>query len=271
MLNITFAIIVLVALILSALRILAEYERGVIFRLGRLIGAKGPGLIILLPGIDKMIKVSLRIITMDVPPQDVVTKDNVSIAVNAVLLFRVVDPVRAINNVENYMETVFQYAQTTLRSVLGTAELDEVLSEREKLNQRIQEILDHHTDPWGIKVSSVEIKQVDLPKEMQRAIAQQAEAERQRRAKVIAAVGEAQAAEKLVEAAAMMSKFPSSLQLRYLQTLKEIAAERNSTTLFPIPIDLFKPFLQGFGKEAAQAIKPVVDKLASENEGEAKA
>lgn len=230
--------------IFSGLRVLQEYERGVIFRLGRLTGSKGPGLIFVIPGIDRMVKVSLRIITTDVPPQDVVTRDNVSIVVNAVILFRVVDPVKAVNSVESYLESTFQYAQTTLRAVLGSAELDTVLGERETLNKKIQEILDHHTEPWGIKVSAVEIKQVDLPKEMQRAMATQAEAERQRRAKVIAATGEAQAAAKLVEAAAAIEKHPSALQLRYLQTLQEIASENNSTTVFPIPIDLLRPFME---------------------------
>ena len=223
---------------------LQEYERGVIFRLGRVIGVKGPGVIYLIPGIDRMAKVPLRIVTTDVPPQDVVTRDNVSIQVNAVILFRVVDPMKSIINVESYIESTFQYAQTTLRSVLGSAELDEVLSQRDILNKRIQDILDLHTEPWGVKVTAVEIKQVDLPKEMQRAMATQAEAERQRRAKVIAAAGEAQAAEKLTEAAAIMEKFPAALQLRYLQTLVEVASENNSTTIFPIPIDLFRPFFE---------------------------
>ncbi len=231
-------------ILFSGLRILAEYERGVVFRLGRILASKGPGLIYVIPGIDRMVKVSLRIITTDVPPQDVVTRDNVSIKVNAVILFRVVDPLKAINNVESYLDSTYQYAQTTLRSVLGSAELDEILSERETLNKKIQGILDLHTEPWGIKVSAVEIKQVDLPKEMQRAMAQQAEAERQRRAKVIAAAGEAQAAEKIVEAAAMFEKYPSAIQLRYLQTLHEIAAENNSTTIFPVPIDLLKAFME---------------------------
>jgi regulator of protease activity HflC (stomatin/prohibitin superfamily) len=243
----SFMFVVLVffgGILLSSLKVLQEYERGVIFRLGRLIGAKGPGLVILLPGIDRMVKVGQRVITTDIPPQDVVTKDNVSIAVNAVLLFRVVDPVKAVLNVESYLESTYQYAQTTLRSVLGSAELDEVLSEREILNKKVQEILDLHTEPWGVKVSAVEIKQVDLPKEMQRAMATQAEAERQRRAKVIAAAGEFQAAEKLVEAAKAIEAHPAALQLRYLQTLQEVASENNSTTLFPIPIDLFRPFLE---------------------------
>jgi len=243
----SFAFIILVffgGILLSSLKVLQEYERGVIFRLGRLIGAKGPGLVILLPGIDRMVKVGQRVITTDIPPQDVVTKDNVSIAVNAVLLFRVVDPVKAVLNVESYLESTYQYAQTTLRSVLGSVELDEVLSERESLNRRVQEILDLHTDPWGVKVSAVEIKQVDLPKEMQRAMATQAEAERQRRAKVIAAAGEFQSAEKLVEAAKAIEGHPAALQLRYLQTLQEVASENNSTTIFPVPIDLFKVFME---------------------------
>lgn len=246
------AFLAIVFIIFSGLRILAEYERGVIFRLGRLIGAKGPGLIYLIPGIDRMMKVSLRIVTTDVAPQDVVTRDNVSLKVNAVILFRVVDPIKAVNNVESYLDSTYQYAQTTLRSVLGSAELDEILSERETLNKKIQEILDLHTDPWGIKVSAVEIKQVDLPKEMQRAMGQQAEAERQRRAKVIAAAGEAQAAEKIVEAAAMFEKHPAAIQLRYLQTLHEIAAENNSTTVFPVPIDLLTPFLNSAVKKAKE-------------------
>ncbi|MFM8316199.1 MAG: slipin family protein [Deltaproteobacteria bacterium] len=243
----SFALIILVffgGILMSSIKVLQEYERGVIFRLGRLVGAKGPGLVLLLPGIDRMVKVGQRVITTDIPPQDVVTKDNVSIIVNAVLLFRVVDPVKAILNVESYLESTFQYAQTTLRSVLGSAELDVVLSERENLNKKVQEILDLHTEPWGVKVSAVEIKQVDLPKEMQRAMATQAEAERQRRAKVIAAEGEYQAAEKLVEAAKSIEAHPAALQLRYLQTLQEVASENNSTTIFPVPIDLFRPFLE---------------------------
>lgn len=236
-------LVVIGVLLISGLKILQEYERGVVYRLGRLVGAKGPGMIYVIPGIDKMRKVDLRIVTTDVPPQDVVTRDNVSIIVNAVILFRVVDPVKAVNNLESYLDSVFQYAQTTLRSVLGGAELDEILSERDMLNKRIQEILDVHTEPWGVKISAVEIKQVDLPQEMKRAMATQAEAERQRRGKVIAAAGEAQAAEKLIEAAKMIQQYPAALQLRYLQTLQEIASENSSTTIFPIPIDLFRPFI----------------------------
>lgn len=238
-------IVAVVAFVASGLRVLQEYEKGVLFRLGRLVGERGPGLVFVVPLIDRLVKTSLRLVTTDVPPQDVVTKDNVSVAVNAVIMFRVVDSTKAVNNVESYLESTFQYAQTTLRSVLGSAELDELLSEREVLNKRIQEILDQHTEPWGIKVTAVEIKQIDLPKEMQRAMAQQAEAERQRRAKVIAAMGEAQAAEKLIDAARRMEEHPAALQLRYLQTLSEIASENNSTTIFPVPIDLFKVFFGG--------------------------
>jgi len=237
------AILVIAVLFLySAIKILNEYERGVIFRLGRVIGAKGPGLIILIPMIDKMVRVDLRVVAMDVPPQDVITRDNVSVKVNAVLYFRVLDPNRAIISVENYLYATSQLAQTTLRSVCGQAELDDLLAEREKINTHIQEILDKDTDPWGIKVAKVEIKHIDLPQEMQRAMAKQAEAERERRAKVIGAEGEFQAAQKLTDAAAIISEHPIALQLRYLQTLREVAAENNSTTLFPIPIDLFTPF-----------------------------
>ena len=239
------AIIVLVIFFLSsAIRILNEYERGVIFRLGRVIAAKGPGLIILIPIIDKMIKVDLRTVTMDVPAQDVITRDNVSVKVNAVVYFRVMDAVKATVEVQQYLYATSQLAQTTLRSVCGQAELDKILSEREKVNTEIQEILDAHTDPWGIKVSVVEVKQIDLPQEMQRAMAKQAEAERERRAKVINAEGEFQAAARLAEAAAIIADHPIALQLRYLQTLREVASENNSTTLFPIPIDLFKPFIK---------------------------
>jgi regulator of protease activity HflC (stomatin/prohibitin superfamily) len=238
-------VIVLVVMFLaSAIRILNEYERAVCFRLGRIRDVKGPGLIIIIPGIDKVVKVDMRTITMDVPPQDVITKDNVSIKVNAVVYFRVVDANAAVIDVENYLYATSQLAQTTLRSVCGQVELDEILSAREKINIHLQEILDRSTDPWGIKVSLVEVKQIDLPEEMKRAIAKQAEAERERRAKVINAEGEFQAAQKLIEAAALMETQPMSLQLRYLQTLNQIASENNSTTLFPIPIDLFKPFLK---------------------------
>ncbi|MES0363232.1 MAG: slipin family protein [Desulfobacteria bacterium] len=243
MITIVTGLVLLLFFLASAIRILKEYERGVIFRLGRVIGAKGPGLIILIPIIDKMVKVSLRLIAMDVDPQDVITRDNVSLEVNAVIYYRAMDPVKAVIEVENYMYATSQLAQTTLRSVCGQAELDELLSEREKINSRLQEILDTQTDPWGIKVSTVEVKQIDLPPEMQRAMAKQAEAERERRAKVINAEGEFQAAGKLAEAATIIREHPMALQLRYLQTLREISAESNSTTVFPIPIDLFKPFL----------------------------
>jgi len=238
-------ILVLIVLFLaSAIRVLAEYERGVIFRLGRIIGAKGPGLIILIPVIDRMVKISLRLIALDVPPQDVITRDNVSVKVNAVIYFRVMDPVKAVIEVENYLYATSQLAQTTLRSVCGEAELDELLSEREKINMKLQDILDKHTDPWGIKVTTVEIKHIDLPQEMQRAMAKQAEAERERRSKIINAEGEYQAANKLAEAAAIIEKYPVALQLRYLQTLREIASENNSVTVFPIPVDLITPFIR---------------------------
>ena len=238
------AIVVLVIFFLSAaIRILNEYERGVIFRLGRVIRAKGPGLIILIPVIDKIVKVSLRLVAMDVDPQDVITRDNVSVKVNAVIYFRVIDPTKAIIEVENYTYAMSQLAQTTLRSVCGQAELDELLSEREKINTELQEILDTHTDPWGIKVATVELKHIDLPQEMQRAMARQAEAERERRAKVINAEGEFQAANKLAEASEIIEKHPTALQLRYLQTMSEMATESNSTTIFPIPIELFKIFM----------------------------
>ncbi|HUF90636.1 MAG TPA: slipin family protein [Gemmatimonadota bacterium] len=239
-----------VFLLLSAVRILKEYERGVIFRLGRLVASKGPGLILLIPIIDKMQKVDLRIIAFDVPPQDVITKDNVSVKVNAVVYFRVFDPNKAIVEVEDYLYATSQLAQTTLRSVIGEAELDELLAERDRLNDRIQAILDEATDTWGIKVARVEVKHVDLPQEMQRAMARQAEAERERRAKIIVAEGEFQASERIAEAAAIIGRHPEALQLRYLQTLVEIAAENNSTTLFPIPID----FLDAFRK--AQERRP---------------
>ena len=244
------ALIVLFLVILaSAVRVLNEYERGVIFRLGRIIATKGPGLIILIPLIDKMQKVSLRLVTMDVPTQDVITRDNVSVQVNAVVYFRVMEPNSAIVEVENFLFATSQLAQTTLRSVCGQAELDELLSEREKINSRLQDIIDKQTDPWGIKVATVEVKHIDLPEAMQRAMARQAEAERDRRAKIISAQGEFQAADKLSEAASIISEHPMALQLRYLQTLKEVAAENNSTTLFPVPIDLFKPFIKLMDKE----------------------
>ncbi len=239
-----FLIIFLLILAASAIKVLREYERGVIFRLGRLIGAKGPGLFFIIPGIDKMLRVSLRLVTMDIPPQDVITRDNVSIKVNAVVYFRVIDPNRAVVEVENYLYATSQLAQTTLRSVVGQVELDELLAHREKINMQLQDILDKHTDPWGIKVSLVETKAVDLPEEMRRAIARQAKAEREKRAKIIHAEGEFQAAEKLAQAANVISGTPAALQLRFLQTLTEVATEKNSTTIFPVPIDLLKPFLE---------------------------
>jgi regulator of protease activity HflC (stomatin/prohibitin superfamily) len=244
--------IVVILIIASAIRILREYERGVIFRLGRLIGAKGPGLIILIPFIDRMVKTSLRTVVMDVPPQDVITKDNVSVQVNAVIYFRVINPEKAIVEVENFTFATSQLSQTTLRSIVGQVELDELLSEREKINLELQSIIDKSSDPWGIKVSLVEVKHIDLPMEMKRAMAKQAEAERERRAKIINAEGEFQAAEKLSRAASIISKYPVAIQLRYLQTLSEVATENNSTTIFPVPIDLFKPFLEGMAKKGEE-------------------
>jgi len=241
-------IIVLVLIIFSAIRILKEYERAVVFRLGRFLKVKGPGLFILWPAIDKMDRVGLRVIAMDVPPQDVITKDNISIKVNAVAYFRVFEPDRAILEVEDYMYATSQLAQTTLRSVLGEYELDDILGKREKINMRLQKIIDTQTDPWGIKVSTVEIKHVDIPQDMQRAIARQAEAERERRAKVIHAEGEFQAADKLNRAAKIISETSTGIQLRFLQTLSEIATEKNSTTIFPVPIDLFTPFIKKLNK-----------------------
>ena len=236
------ALVLIVFFLASAIKILREYERGVIFRLGRVIKTKGPGLIILIPIIDKMVKVSLRLVTMDVPSQDVITRDNVSVKVNAVVYFRVMDPTNATIEVENYLFATSQLAQTTLRSVCGQVELDELLAEREKINTELQDILDKHTDPWGIKVTTVEVKHIDLPQEMQRAMAKQAEAERERRAKVINAEGEYQAATRLAEAAAIIQEHPQALQLRYLQTLREISSESSTTTYFPIPIDLLTTF-----------------------------
>jgi regulator of protease activity HflC (stomatin/prohibitin superfamily) len=242
--SVIVVLFVVLFILANAIRVLREYERAVIFRLGRLIGGKGPGLILLLPIIDRPVKVSLRMVVMDVPPQDVITKDNVSVKVNAVVYFRVMDPNKAITEVEDYMYATSQLAQTTLRSVLGQAELDDLLANRDKINSELQTILDKHTDPWGIKVSNVEVKHVDLPEEMKRAMAKQAEAERERRAKVINALGELQASEKLAEAAKVIGDYPVALQLRYLQTLREVATENNSTTLFPIPIDFLKVFME---------------------------
>ena len=237
-----FAVLLVVIVIANAVRIVREYERLVVFRLGRLVGERGPGLVLLWPIIDRAVKVGLRTVTMDVPPQDIITRDNVTVKVNAVIFFRVVSSQQAVVQVENFLYATSQIAPTTLRSILGQAELDELLSEREKLNQSLQQVIDRQTDPWGIKVSSVEVKHVDLPQEMQRAIARQAEAERERRAKVINAEGEYQAAARLAEAAAVLAREPTALQLRYLQTLAEIATENNSTTIFPVPIDFLKAF-----------------------------
>jgi regulator of protease activity HflC (stomatin/prohibitin superfamily) len=238
-------IIVFVALaIVSGVKILKEYERAVIFRLGRMVGARGPGLTYVIPGVEKMVRMDLRTVTMDIPPQDVITRDNVSVKVNAVLYFRVLEPNKAVREVENYLFATSQLAQVTLRSVCGQGELDELLAEREKINTRIQDILDKQTDPWGIKVVLVELKHIDLPQEMQRAMAKQAEAERERRAKVIHADGEFQASQKLADAAEVISKHPIALQLRFLQSLVEVAAEKNSTTIFPVPIDLLTPFIK---------------------------
>jgi regulator of protease activity HflC (stomatin/prohibitin superfamily) len=239
-----FVVILIIMFLASAIRILNEYERGVIFRLGRVIATKGPGLILLIPVVDRMVKVDMRTITMDVPPQDVITRDNVSIKVNAVVYFRVIDANSAVIGVENYLYATSQLAQTTLRSVCGQVELDEILSEREKINLTLQEILDRSTDAWGIKVSLVEVKHIDLPEEMKRAMAKQAEAERERRAKIINAEGEFQAAQKLIDAAALMATQPIAVTLRYLQTLNQIASENNSTTVFPIPIELFRHFIK---------------------------
>jgi regulator of protease activity HflC (stomatin/prohibitin superfamily) len=236
-------VILIIILLASAIRVLREYERGVIFRLGRLIDSKGPGLIILIPIIDRMVKVSLRTVVMDVPPQDVITRDNVSVQVNAVIYFRVLNPEKSIVEVENFLFATSQLSQTTLRSIVGQVELDELLAQRDKINKDLQKIIDMHSDPWGIKVSLVEIKHIDLPIEMKRAMARQAEAERERRSKIISAEGEYQAATKLQMAAEIIEKFPVALQLRFLQTLTEVASENNSTTIFPVPIDLFKPFL----------------------------
>jgi len=252
-------IFILLYLLFSAIRILKEYERAVIFRLGRLLtSGKGPGLIFLIPIVDKMVKVSLRTVVMDVPPQDVITRDNVSIKVNAVIYFRVVQPEQAIVEVENYLVATSQLSQTTLRSVLGQSELDDLLSQREKINHQLQQIIDSQTEPWGVKVSHVEVKQIDLPQEMQRAMAKQAEAERERRSKVISAEGEFQASQRLADAASILSSEPSALTLRYLQTLREIAVENNSTTIFPVPIDLITPFLN-------KGIQTTLQKQAEEN------
>ncbi len=254
----TGAVIVALAILLlsASMRIVTEYQRGVIFRLGRIIGAKGPGMFFLIPIVDRMIKVDLRTITMDVPPQEAITMDNVPIRVNAVVYFRVVDPNNSVVEVENFMLATSQIAQTTLRSVLGQSDLDHLLTAREQINARLQEIIDEQTDPWGVKVSMVEIKDVEIPQGMQRAMARQAEAERERRAKVIAAEGEFQASEKLAQAAVVLDRTPTAIQLRYLQTLIEVASEKNSTTIFPIPIDLLTPFLKRDGNDLQSPSAP---------------
>src|SRR5512144_484158 len=242
-------IVVLLAIILpQAVRILREYERGVIFRLGKLLGAKGPGLILLIPGVDRLVKMDLRVVTIDVAKQEIMTRDNVPATVDAVVYFRVVDPIAAVVKVENFWKATSLIAQTTLRSVLGQAPLDDLLSQRDIINQKLQEIIDRQTEPWGVKVTAVEVKDVALPDSMKRAMAKQAEAERERRAKIVNAEGEFQAAEKMVQAAAMISKEPIALQLRFLQTMREISSEHNTTTFLPIPIDLFTPFLKGASK-----------------------
>jgi regulator of protease activity HflC (stomatin/prohibitin superfamily) len=237
-----WTLVLVVIFLWMSVNIVNEYQRVVVFRLGRLVASRGPGLVLIIPLIERAVRLDLRVVTLDVPPQDVITRDNVSVKVNAVVYFRIIDPNRALVAVENFLFATSQLSQTTLRSVCGQAELDELLAERERINEKIQSTLDADTDPWGIKVSKVELKQIDLPQEMQRAIARQAEAERERRAKVINAEGEFQAAQKLAEAAAILGRHPAALTLRYLQTLREIATEKNSTTLFPIPIDLFKAF-----------------------------
>ena len=244
-----FAVFLFIIILVNAIRVVREYERLVVFRLGRVIGEKGPGLVLLIPIIDRAIKVGLRTVTMDVPPQDIITKDNVSVKVNAVIYFRVVNSQDAVIQVENYLYATSQIAQTTLRSILGQAELDELLSEREKQNQALQQVIDRQTEPWGVKVTAVEVKNVDLPQEMQRAIARQAEAERERRAKIINAEGEYQAAARLAEAAAVIAKEPAAMQLRYLQTLAEIATENNSTTIFPVPVDFLRAFMTSMEKK----------------------
>lgn len=243
-----FVVFVVVVILSNSIKVLKEYERGVIFRLGRYVGTKGPGLFIIIPFIDKMVTLSLRIITFDVSPQEVITKDNVPVKVNAVVYYRVLEPEKAIISVENYHMATLQISQTTLRGIVGQSELDELLAEREKINQKLQKIIDEQTDPWGIKVSTVEIKEVEIPDNMKRAMARQAEAERDRRAKIINAEGEYQSAEKLAQAAEIISKQPAALQLRFLQTLKEVASEHNSTTLFPLPMEFFSPFIEGWKK-----------------------
>lgn len=262
-------IVFVIFILFSAIKVIREYERAVVFRLGRYIGTKGPGLIILIPFVDKMEKVTLRTITMDIDPQDIITKDNVSLKVNAVLYFRVVYPDKAVIDVENYLFATNQISQTTLRSIVGQSDLDELLIERDRINQKLQIIIDDHTEPWGIKVSSVEVKQIDLPLEMQRAMARQAEAEREKRSKVIAAEGEFQAARKLSDAAQQIQEYPVALQLRFLQTLADIATEKNSTTIFPVPIDLLTPFMEkgkAITAEKIENIKKSMDEYEANKE-----
>lgn len=244
-----FVIFMVIYVLSSAINILKEYERGVVFRLGRIIPLKGPGLVLIWPFIDKLVKVSLRTVTMDVPPQDIITRDNITVKVNAVVYFRPLDPVKAITEVEDFYYATSQIAQTTLRSILGQSQLDDLLAKREELNAELQKVIDIQTEPWGVKVSTVEVKNVDLPPEMLRAIAKQAEAERERRAKIIHAEGEFQAAQKLADAAKIISSEPATLQLRFLQTLTEIATEKNSTIIFPVPIDIIKPFMDKLGRD----------------------
>jgi len=251
--------------ILSGIRILNEYERGVVFRLGRIVGLKGPGFKWIIPMVDKMTKMSLRLITMDVPPQDVITRDNVSVKVNAVVYFRVVDPIKAVIQVENFLYATSQLAQTTLRSVLGQVELDELLSEREKLNLKLQDVLDKQTDAWGIKVTLVELKYVDLPEDMKQIMARQAEAERERRAKIISAEGEFQAAQKLTEASEILGQSPMSLQLRFLQTLTEMSSNQSSTIIFPLPLDLLRPFYE---KTLPKIVKKIAEDTSSDKDGD---
>ncbi len=251
--NVMTVLLLIAAFLISAVKILREYERAVVFRLGRIIGAKGPGLIILITGIDKMVKVDLRTVTLDVPPQDIITRDNVSVKVSAVVYFRVVDPIKAIVEVADFHFATSQLAQTTLRSVCGQGELDNLLAERDEINDRIQNILDKDTEPWGVKVAKVEVKEIDLPEEMRRAMAKQAEAERERRSTIINAEGEFQAAQRLADAARIIAASPSALQLRYLQTLKDISVEHNSTIIFPLPIDMLRPFLDGRSSPSSEA------------------
>ena len=248
LMGLLFVAFLIVYFLSSAVKVLKEYERGVVFRLGRVIPIKGPGLVIIMPFIDKLVRVSLRTVTMDVPPQDIITKDNITVKVNAVVYFRPVDPVKAITEVEDFYFATSQIAQTTLRSILGQSQLDDLLTKREDLNAELQRVIDTQTEPWGVKVSAVEVKNADLPTEMLRAIARQAEAERERRAKVIHAEGEFQASQKLADAAKIISSEPATLQLRFLQTLSEIATEKNSTIIFPIPIDMIKPFFEKLEK-----------------------